>query len=83
MLRNTHLQVESLEARDLPAGTVTAAFAGGVLTLTGDAQANSLEVRISNGNVTLKGTKGTAIAGGTSFAGVVDINIVLGDAMIA
>jgi acetyltransferase-like isoleucine patch superfamily enzyme len=77
-LRNAFLRVERLEDRDLPAGTVTAAFAAGTLTLTGDPQANNLEVRIDNGNVTLKG-KGTTIAGGTSFAGVNDIVINLGD----
>ena len=34
--------LETLETRDTPSGTVTATFAGGRLTVTGDAAANSL-----------------------------------------
>ncbi|HKB01971.1 MAG TPA: hypothetical protein VKD90_07105 [Gemmataceae bacterium] len=40
--RSLRPSLESLEARDTPAGTVAATFAGGRLTLTGDAAGNVL-----------------------------------------
>jgi hypothetical protein len=49
MLRNTHNRIrsslEALEARDTPAGTVTATFTAGRLTITGDAADNTLLLR--------------------------------------
>lgn len=38
--------LETLEARDVPAGTVSATFANGRLTITGDAAANALLIRM-------------------------------------
>jgi hypothetical protein len=48
MLRNRHSlrpSLEALEARDTPAGTVTATFTAGRLTITGDAADNTLLIR--------------------------------------
>jgi hypothetical protein len=48
--------LEALEARDTPAGTVTATFAGGRLTLTGDAAANAVLVTQGpDGRLTVSG----------------------------
>jgi len=49
MLRNRHSirpSLESLESRDTPAGTVTATFTAGRLTVTGDAADNTLLVTL-------------------------------------
>ena len=55
--------LEALEARDTPAGTVTAAFAGGRLTLTGDAAANTVVLtRTPDGRLAIAGN-----ASGTQF----------------
>lgn len=45
----TRLQLTSLEDRSVPA--VTAVFAGGVLTITGDAAANDISVQLVSGKV--------------------------------
>lgn len=41
-------EIQPLESRTLPAGTVTASFASNVLTLTGDGKSNFLEVHVSS-----------------------------------
>src|SRR4051812_41339989 len=46
--------LETLETRDTPAGTVSATFVGGRLTLTGDASANTLRfAQTGDGRLTL------------------------------
>jgi hypothetical protein len=68
------LNLSPLEARDNPAGSVTAAFSGGVLTLTGDAFANQVQLSAvpdgSGADVVLTGLDDTAIDGLTEFDGV-------------
>ena len=49
--RRTRLNVDSLERRDTPAGSITAAFSSGVLTLTGDVAANHVQIRRRPGRV--------------------------------
>jgi hypothetical protein len=67
---------ERLENRTLLAGNVTTNFVGGLLTLTGDAAANSIQLtQLSNGDWRVKGI-GTKINGTNSvpkFTGVTDI----------
>jgi hypothetical protein len=58
-----HSIAERLEARVAPAGLVTATFAAGVLTLTGDAEANFVSVSQSTpDSFQLQGASGTTIA---------------------
>lgn len=52
------LFVEQMEDRTLPAGTVNASFGFGVLTLTGDALHNDIEVKVTAGTATIKGKTG-------------------------
>ena len=79
-LRSTHspcvqvpppgLALESLERRDTPDGKVTAAVAGGVLTLTGDDLDNSIQVEQTGpGAFTVSGVN-TTVQGGPNFTGV-------------
>ncbi len=68
---------ESLENRNLLAGNVTTSYAGGVLTLTGDAAANNVQISENSSFVwTVKGNAGTKIDGANSqtFSTVVTIN---------
>lgn len=63
----TRLGCESLEARDTPAGNVTAIFQGGNWMLRGDAADNQISVvRDAAGNVTVTGLSGTTINGQAS-----------------
>jgi hypothetical protein len=72
-VRRPRLAVELLERRDTPAGTITAAFAGGVLTLTGDDLDNSIEVQQTGpGSFTVAGVN-TTIQGSPTFTGVTAI----------
>ncbi|HVK11120.1 MAG TPA: hypothetical protein VM597_20290, partial [Gemmataceae bacterium] len=68
------LALSPLEARDNPAGSVAATFSGGVLTLTGDAFANAVQISAvpdgSGADVVLTGLDDTAIDGPTEFEGV-------------
>ncbi len=67
-------QVEVLEARDLPAGDVTAILFGGSLVVVGDHADNAVEVLIADGNLVVQGRAGTGttVNGGTRtvFEGV-------------
>jgi hypothetical protein len=53
-------------------GTVTATFAGGVLTLTGDDASNIIQLAQVGTDITITGT-GTTIGGGPTFTGVTSI----------
>ena len=63
MMRNStrrcspvRLHLHQLEARDTPAGTVTATFAAGVLTLTGDDDSNQIQLMQLGTNTTVGAT---------------------------
>ena len=61
---NTLAAAQALEVRSLLAGNVLAAVsADGDLTLTGDDQANAVDVTIENGNVVVRGRDNTTING--------------------
>ncbi|MFM9964685.1 MAG: hypothetical protein ACKV2Q_26060 [Planctomycetaceae bacterium] len=57
-------EVQSLEPRTLPAGTVTAVVSGGKITLTGDQNANHITIAATGTGITLTGTDGTLIRKG-------------------
>jgi hypothetical protein len=73
-VRRPRLTVDALERRDNPAGSVTALYANGVLTLTGDAQANLVQISaaptLTGSEVILTGLDNTRIVGDTQFEGV-------------
>ncbi len=79
------LQVESLENRELMAGNVTVSFSNGDLRITGDANANHVQVRqASPGVYTITGvttggaaTKVNNVANGTITARGVNGNVVV------
>jgi hypothetical protein len=81
---SSRLTVETLEGR-LTLSAVTATFDAGVLTLRGDDRGNNIAIsRTGLGEVSLSpppGRPGTNIVGGTSFAGVlkIDIDLAKGD----
>ena len=62
-VRSVHSLIEPLEARVAPAGIITATFAGGILTLTGDGAANDIDI-VGTGQdfITITGNGGTTIA---------------------
>ena len=63
-LPRPRLTVEPLEGRDVPAGNVTATLAGGVLTLTGDDQANVIStLTLTAGHAIIAPDAGTSING--------------------
>ncbi len=68
---------ECLENRPLLAGNVTTNFSGGLLTLTGDAAANNVQItQLASGAWQVKGI-GTKIDGSNAaatFSGVTDIS---------
>lgn len=66
---------EALESRALLAGDITTNLAGGVLTITGDAEANVFTLTPNGGNVRVTGIATTinGAAGPTDFAGVTAI----------
>jgi hypothetical protein len=71
--RPVRLALHPLETRDTPAGTVTATFAGGALTLIGDTDDNALTVnQLADGRLALTGNLGTTIRlnGGPAVASV-------------
>lgn len=66
---------ESLETRSLLAGNVTTNFNGTLLTITGDAAANNIQVsQLASGDWQVKGI-GTNVNGPTTFTGVSEIDI--------
>jgi hypothetical protein len=54
-------EVQSLEPRTLPAGTVTASVTGGSITLNGDRLDNSIEVELTPEGIFVRGVDGTNI----------------------
>lgn len=66
-VKKSSLNYYRLEMRQLLAGNVAVTQSGGVLNVTGDAQANEIQIfGTANGGATLVGTAGTTINGGTS-----------------
>jgi hypothetical protein len=57
------LALQPLEGRDVPAGSITASpiSATGVLTVTGDDDANDVQITVTAGSVTLTSVNGTLI----------------------
>src|SRR5262245_62679226 len=70
------LQLHPLETRDTPAGTVITTFAGGVLTLTGDDNANVIELNQAPTSITVIGIA-TTIDGDTTFTNVTSVKAVM------
>jgi hypothetical protein len=70
---------EPLETRDTPAGIVSAAVSGGVLTLTGDDADNFVSLVQTGTTIDVAGPNGTTITGGTSFPNVTALRAVLAD----
>jgi hypothetical protein len=73
---------DRLEARDVPAGNVTASFHRGVLTITGDDEANLLSITGDGSTLTITGTDTTINGsdGPVSFRQVRrSLNVNLGD----
>lgn len=68
------LQLEALEHRDNPAGTVTSTLVNGVLTITGDDAANQIEIVFppvsSGGGVSISALDGETL-NGEGFSGVI------------
>lgn len=52
-------EIQSLEPRTLPAGTVTASFSGGSITLTGDKQDNAIAILMTPTGVFVQSTDGS------------------------
>src|SRR5947209_2884340 len=75
--RRTRLGLEPLEARWVPAGTVAVSFAAGVLTVTGDADANDINIvenaGTTNSYTVATGTNATTITGTATNTGVTSI----------
>src|SRR5262245_31787361 len=81
------LHLEPLEARNAPAGVVTTAQVGSVLTITGVDDLTKTGVLAGNndqsitvtgagaGAVNIAGVGGTIISGSTSFTGITDIKL--------
>lgn len=82
------LAVEQLEDRTVLSGTVTAQLSGGILTLTGDANANNIRVfqsgsTLAGATVTVAGyytpiSVAGKLSGFKTFTGVTDIKVSLG-----
>lgn len=70
--------VEQLESRDCPAGFVTSAVNNGLLTITGDGEANQVQVIRSGQQVSITGLTGTQVRGPTTADGIVWVAIRLG-----
>jgi hypothetical protein len=72
--RRPRLTLHTLERRDNPAGSVTALYSNGVLTLTGDAEANVVQISATpsttGSEAILTGLDNTRIVGDTTFEGV-------------
>ncbi|MFO0813871.1 MAG: Ig-like domain-containing protein [Gemmatales bacterium] len=73
---------DHLEARDVPAGNITASLHHGILTITGDNEANQLSITGNGYSLTLTGTDTTinGVTGPVSFKRVYrSLNINMGD----
>src|SRR5262245_47159722 len=71
------LRLLQLETRDTPAGTVTGTLSGGVLTLTGDDESNSIQLMQVGTDITVVGNNNTNIAGGPTFSSVTSVKTVM------
>ncbi len=60
-LSSLSAQVQSLEPRTLPAGTVVANISGGNITLNGDRFANFIEVDLTSSGIFVRGLDGTNV----------------------
>ncbi|MBX9626141.1 MAG: hypothetical protein K2X82_20250 [Gemmataceae bacterium] len=72
------LGVEAFEARENPAGTVSVAVSGGLLSVTGDGLANQVQVSRVGQSVTVTGFSGTSVVGRATAAGISQVSIALG-----
>lgn len=59
--RAVSAEVQALEARTLPAGTVTASYSGGSITLNGDRFNNVIEIEFDSTGLFVRGLDGTNI----------------------
>jgi hypothetical protein len=74
------LEMEMLESRDLPAGTVTVTQTGTALRLVGDSLANSVVVTATGPNsLSLRAENGTTIVGPTRVAAISRVYLDLRD----
>ncbi len=64
--RQSSTAVQLLEVRNLLAGNVLAVVNAGDLVLTGDNQANLIDVVVENGDIVVRGRENTTINGSTS-----------------
>jgi triacylglycerol lipase len=74
-VRRCHLNVESLEARQLLAGDVLASVTGSTLSITGDATANEIVISESSGTLQVTGLNGTNVTTDGNFNRVRTISI--------
>ncbi len=78
--RTQLLEIEILESRDLPAGTVTVAQTGTLLRLVGDGLANGVVVTATGpSSLSLRAESGTTIVGPTRVRGVSRVYLDLRD----
>lgn len=78
LLKTLSAEVQSLEQRTLPAGTVTASFTGGNITLNGDSNDNQVQIDVLPTGTTITGLSGTLIKFGarsTSSLSVPNITV--------
>lgn len=67
-MRTTRLTLEALEGREVPAGNITATVTGGRLVLTGDDEANTVEILVTAFAVVLTPDNTTRINAGAAGA---------------
>jgi len=78
--RRLGLQIEQLEERCQPAGTVTVLQTGGIVRLLGDSADNAITLSATGANdLTIAGSAGTTISGPTTVSGVARVYLELGD----
>jgi hypothetical protein len=79
-VRLTRLHLQSLEARETPAGIINAALApGGVLVLTGDDADSAVILKQTPAGTEVTGMPGTTVIGGPLFPGVTAIRADMND----
>ncbi|HJZ92963.1 MAG TPA: hypothetical protein VKE40_18960 [Gemmataceae bacterium] len=80
LTRRLRLDLEHLETRDTPAGTVNAVLSGTTLTLIGDDADNAVQLNKTPGGIEVVGINATQVTGGVQpFAGVIAIRAVMKD----
>lgn len=67
-------EVQALEQRTLPAGTVLAVASAGNITLTGDNNSNQVTIVVTAAGITLTGTDGTLIRKGARTGTTLTLN---------